>query len=57
MQHQTLFVFDIETVPDTDAVPNLTGFTEPDVGLPPLSGPRSKLEFGAFELAPNVGPA
>jgi len=30
MQHRTLFVFDIETVPDTDAVPNLTGFTEPD---------------------------
>ena len=29
MQHQTLFVFDIETVPDTDAVPNLTGFREP----------------------------
>jgi len=28
-----------------------------DRGLPPLSGPRSKLEFGAFELAPNVGPA
>ena len=28
MQHQTLFVFDIETVPDTDAVPNLTGFRE-----------------------------
>jgi len=27
------------------------------VGLPPLSGPRSKLEFGAVELAPNVGPA
>ena len=30
MQHRTLFVFDIETVPDTDAVPNLTGFTDPD---------------------------
>lgn len=25
MQHQSLFVFDIETVPDTDAVPNLLG--------------------------------
>lgn len=25
MQHQNLFVFDIETVPDTDAVPNLIG--------------------------------
>ncbi|MDA1090216.1 MAG: 3'-5' exonuclease [Proteobacteria bacterium] len=31
MQHQSLFVFDIETVPDTDAVPNLTGFDNPGV--------------------------
>ena len=31
MVHQSLFVFDIETVPDTDAVPNLTGFDAPDV--------------------------
>lgn len=31
MQHRTLFVFDIETLPDTDAVPNLTGFLEPDI--------------------------
>ncbi|MBT7486117.1 MAG: 3'-5' exonuclease, partial [Rhodospirillales bacterium] len=31
MQHQSLFVFDIETVPDTDAVPNLTGFDDPDI--------------------------
>lgn len=31
MTHQSLFVFDIETVPDTDAVENLTGFTAPDV--------------------------
>lgn len=31
MQHQSLFVFDIETVPDTDVVPNLTGFLEPGV--------------------------
>ena len=30
-QHHSLFVFDIETVPDTEAVTNLTGFTEPDV--------------------------
>ena len=30
MQHRSLFVFDIETVPDTNAVPNLTGFIEPD---------------------------
>ena len=31
MQHQNLFVFDIETVPDTDVAPNLTGETSPDV--------------------------
>ena len=31
MRHQTLLVFDIETVPDTDAVPNLTGFDAPDI--------------------------
>ena len=31
MQHRTLFVFDIETVPDTDAVPALTGFVDPDI--------------------------
>lgn len=31
MQHQNLFVFDIETVPDTDSAPNLTGVTDPDV--------------------------
>lgn len=30
MQHQNLLVFDIETVPDTDALPNLTGFDDPD---------------------------
>lgn len=31
MQHQNLFVFDIETVPDTDAAFNLTGETSPDI--------------------------
>jgi predicted PolB exonuclease-like 3'-5' exonuclease len=31
MQHQNLFVFDIETVPDTDAVFNLTGFDGPSI--------------------------
>ncbi len=31
MQHQNLFVFDIETIPDTDSLPNLTGFTDPGV--------------------------
>ncbi len=30
MQHQTLFIFDIETVPDTDSVRNLTGSAEVD---------------------------
>lgn len=39
MSHQSLFVFDIETVPDTDAVPNLTGFDDPD-----LSARRAELE-------------
>mgnify|MGYP002857425338 CR=1 FL=1 len=31
MQHKSLFVFDIETVPDTDSVQNLTGFSDPNV--------------------------
>ena len=31
MLHQNLFVFDIETIPDTDAVPNLTGVEDPDI--------------------------
>ena len=31
MQHQNLFVFDIETMPDTNAVASLTGFDDPDV--------------------------
>lgn len=31
MQHRNLFVFDIETIPDTDSVEALTGFTEPGV--------------------------
>ncbi len=31
MSHQNLFVFDIETAPDTDAVPNLTGFDDPGI--------------------------
>lgn len=30
MQHQTLFVFDIETIPDTEAAYNLTGTMEHD---------------------------
>lgn len=33
MQHQTLFVFDIETIPDTEAAYNLTGTEEKDEQL------------------------
>ena len=33
MSHHNLFVFDIETVPDTLVVPKLTGFTQSDVNL------------------------
>ncbi len=32
MHHRSLIVFDIETIPDTDAVPALTGVDDPDVG-------------------------
>ena len=32
MQHQSLFVFDIETIPDTAIVPALTGIESADVG-------------------------
>ncbi len=31
MRHRSLIVFDIETVPDTEAVPALTGIDDPDV--------------------------
>ena len=40
MQHQSLFVFDIETVPDTDCVPNLV---DRDVG-PDVAERREALE-------------
>lgn len=33
MPTNTLFVFDIETIPDTDAVPALTGETDPDIDM------------------------
>lgn len=33
MLHQNLFVFDIETVPDSDVAPNLTGETSADVAV------------------------
>ncbi|MBL6958341.1 MAG: 3'-5' exonuclease [Rhodospirillales bacterium] len=45
MQHQNLFVFDIETVPDTDAVPNLTGFDDPDVAARRAEIERYHLEI------------
>ena len=51
MQHRTLFVFDIETVPDTDAVPNLTGFTEPDV-----TARREELERYHLEITDGRNP-
>jgi len=46
MQHQSLFVFDIETVPDTDAVPNLIGH---DVGADAAER-RKALEAYHLEL-------
>jgi len=45
MQHRNLFVFDIETVPDTDAVENLTGFTDPN-----MSARREELERYHLEI-------
>ena len=45
MQHRNLFVFDIETVPDTDAVENLTGFTDPN-----MSARREELERYHLEV-------
>lgn len=45
MQHQSLFVFDIETVPDTDAVGNLTGFEGTDV-----AARRAELERYHLEI-------
>ena len=40
-----VFVFDIETVPDTDAVENLTGFTDPN-----MSARREELERYHLEI-------
>jgi predicted PolB exonuclease-like 3'-5' exonuclease len=45
MQHQSLLVFDIETVPDTDAVTNLTGFAEPGVAARRAEMERYHLEI------------
>lgn len=49
MTHQSLFVFDIETVPDTDAVPNLLGH---DIG-PDVAARRQALED--YHLAATGG--
>lgn len=51
MQHRTLFVFDIETVPDTDAVPALTGFTDPDI-----AARRGELERYHLEVTKGNNP-
>ena len=51
MQHRSLFVFDIETVPDTDAVPHLTGFTDPDV-----DARRAELERYHLEITDGRNP-
>ena len=51
MQHQNLFVFDIETVPDTDAVANLTGFDGPDV-----ESRREELERYHLEITGGKNP-
>ena len=45
MQHRSLFVFDIETVPDTDAAPRLTGFDDPDILARRLELERYHLEI------------
>jgi predicted PolB exonuclease-like 3'-5' exonuclease len=49
--HQTLLVFDIETVPDTDAVPNLTGFDDPDV-----TSRRAEIERYHLEVTEGRNP-
>lgn len=51
MQHQNLFVFDIETVPDVDAVPNLTGFDDADV-----AARRRELERYHLEITDGKNP-
>ena len=51
MQHQNLFVFDIETVPDVDAVPNLTGFDDADV-----AARRQELERYHLEITDGKNP-
>lgn len=48
MQHRNLVILDIETVPDTDAVPNLTGVTVPDVV-------ERRIELEQYHLAVTHG--
>ena len=51
MPQQSLLVFDIETVPDTDAVANLTGFAEPGV-----AARRAELERYHLEITEGRNP-
>ncbi|MEQ8665191.1 MAG: 3'-5' exonuclease [Rhodospirillales bacterium] len=51
MPQPNLFVFDIETIPDTDAVPNLTGVTDPDVAVR-----RQALEDYHLEITQGKNP-
>lgn len=51
MQHQHLFIFDIETIPDTDAVPNLTGSNEKGVATL-----RQELETYHLEITDGRNP-
>jgi len=51
MQHQSLFVFDIETVPDTETVSNLTGFTDTDE-----AARRQELERYHLEITDGRNP-
>lgn len=51
MLHRNLLVFDIETVPDTDAVFNLTGFDDPDI-----EARRAELERYHLEITDGRNP-
>ena len=48
MHHQNLFVFDIETMPDTNAALSLTGFDDPDVAA-------HRQELGRYHLEKTGG--
>lgn len=51
MHHQYLFVFDLETIPDTDAVLNLTGFDDPDT-----EAQRTELKRYHMEITSGKNP-